>query len=227
MKLFSANNYIRKLIFADYREEILSKQIINEMESLENFKNKKIIKIIDYGSGYNPIVIKKIIAKLSKKYKKTKFIAHSYDIYKNKELKLLKSNKMIKFFHINALPFNKKKKYNFCLLLDVLHHIDIKNTNRIKKITKNLKNMSKYIFIKDHFQHGLVSNFILRLMDFVSNYSDNVKIPSIYFNKTTYENFISSLKIREIKRINDISYYKWYWFFFNNKKLQFISVLKK
>ena len=111
--------------------------------------------------------------------------------------------------------------------MDVLHHIDIKNTNRIKKITKNLKNMSKYIFIKDHFQHGLVSNFILRLMDFVSNYSDNVKIPSIYFNITTYENFISSLKIREIKRINDISYYKWYWFFFNNKKLQFISVLKK
>ena len=55
--------------------------------------------------------------------------------------------------------------------------------------------MSKYIFIKDHFQHGLVSNFILRLMDFVSNYSDNVKIPSIYFNITTYENFISSLKI--------------------------------
>ena len=37
MKLFSANNYIRKLIFADYREEILSKQIIKM--GLEKEKN--------------------------------------------------------------------------------------------------------------------------------------------------------------------------------------------
>ena len=62
----------RNFIFKNYREEILSKTICTEIEKLEQLGKKKIIKIIDYGSGYNPIVIEKIIKNLNNKYKKTK-----------------------------------------------------------------------------------------------------------------------------------------------------------
>jgi hypothetical protein len=63
-------------------------------------------------------------------------------------------------------------------------------------------------------------------MDFIGNYFDGVKIPSIYFNKQTYKKFIKKLSLKEIRRIDDIKYYKWYWFYINSKKLQFISILK-
>ena len=63
-------------------------------------------------------------------------------------------------------------------------------------------------------------------MDFIGNYGDNVKIPRIYFSISTFENFLSEINLVELKRINDKKYYKWYWFYFNSKKLQFISILK-
>ena len=63
-------------------------------------------------------------------------------------------------------------------------------------------------------------------MDFFGNYGDGTKIPKIYFNIKTFENFISKLKLKEIKRITDKKYYKWFWFYLNNEKFQFISILK-
>ena len=63
-------------------------------------------------------------------------------------------------------------------------------------------------------------------MDFTSNYGNNTKIPRIYFSILTFENFVSKINLVEIKRINDKKYYKWYWFYFNSKKLQFISILR-
>ena len=63
-------------------------------------------------------------------------------------------------------------------------------------------------------------------MDIVGNYSDNVKIPYLYFSIKTYEDFITKLKMIEINRISDKSYYKWFWFYFNSKKFQFVSILK-
>ena len=80
--------------------------------------------------------------------------------------------------------------------------------------------------INDHFQYGFFSNLVLVMMDFVCNYGDNVKIPTKYFSIKTFNNFIAKFNLTEIKRINDKKYYKWYWFYFNSKKLQFISILK-
>ena len=63
-------------------------------------------------------------------------------------------------------------------------------------------------------------------MDSFGNYGDDVKIPQIYFSIRTFENFVSKSNLVELKRINDKKYYKWYWFYFNKKKLHFISILK-
>jgi hypothetical protein len=63
-------------------------------------------------------------------------------------------------------------------------------------------------------------------MDFIGNYGDDVKIPKTYFSINTFESFLKKSKLKEIKRISNKKYYKWYWFYFNSKKLQFLSVLK-
>jgi hypothetical protein len=216
---------LRNILLKDYREKALSIVITKQIESLENLKKKRSVKILDYGSGYNPILIRKIINTLSLKYKKTKFVAYCYDYYDKNEVLLKNKDKKIKFFHINNLR-NSNKKFSYCLIIDVLHHIGINEGDKIKVITKKLKKLTKYIIIKDHFQYGLFSNLLLIIMDFIGNYFDGVKIPSIYFNKQTYKKFLKDVSLKEIKRITNIKYYKWYWFYINNKKLQFISILK-
>ena len=159
---------LRNILLKDYREKILSEVISHQIESLEDLEKKKNIKILDYGSGYNPVLIKKVIGILSSKYKKTNFVAHCYDYYDKKEILLNNKNKKIKFFHINKLKSSNIKFY-FCLIIDVLHHIGINNDNKIFIITKKLKKLSKYIIIKDHFQYGAFSNFMLIAMDFFGN----------------------------------------------------------
>ena len=218
---------LRNILFGKYREKVLGNIICNEIEKLKDLNKKKKITIIDYGSGYNPEVINRVIKSLQTKHKKPTFIAYCYDYYSKEQIKKMNVNKNIKFFHINNLKQKKLNKFDFCLLLDVLHHIGIdENKNEIYKITKKLKKLSKFIFIKDHFQYGFFSNLVLIIMDIVGNYADNVKIPNIYFSTRTYEDFITKLKMTEINRISDKSYYKWFWFYFNSKKFQFVSILK-
>ena len=216
---------LRNILFGKYREKVLGNIICNEIEKLKDLNKKKKITIIDYGSGYNPEVINRVIKSLQTKHKKPTFIAYCYDYYSKEQIKKMNVNKNIKFFHINNLKQKKINKFDFCLILDVLHHIGIDN-NEIYKITKRLKKISKFIFIKDHFQYGFFSNLVLIIMDIVGNYADNVKIPNIYFSTRTYEDFITKLKMTEINRISDKSYYKWFWFYFNSKKFQFVSILK-
>jgi hypothetical protein len=216
----------RRFIFTDYREHMLSKTICHEIEKLEKIKKKKKIKILDFGSGYNPIVINEIIKTLSIKYRNTEFSAYCYDFYEKSELKIMNNNSNIKFLNIKDLSNSKSTKFNFCLLVDVLHHIGLENSKKIFRIINKLKKKSKFLIIKDHFQYGFFSNLVLILMDFIGNYGDDVKIPKTYFSINTFESFLKKSKLKEIKRISNKKYYKWYWFYFNSKKLQFLSVLK-
>ena len=88
-----------------------------------------------------------------------------------------------------------------------------------------MKQKSKYLIIKDHFQYGFFSNFTLKIMDIFSNFGDRTRIPTKYFSIKLFENLIAKLNLVEIKRIDNKKYYKWYWFYINSKKLQFISIL--
>ena len=216
----------RKFLFGNYRGHVLSATICDEIEKLEKLKRKKVIKILDFGSGFNPILINKIIKKLTHKYKNTKFLAYCYDFYTKKELKIMNTNSNIKFHNINSLSNNKVNKFNFCLVIDVLHHIGLHNNSKIFEIIKKLRKRSKFLIIKDHFQNGFFSNLALIIMDFVGNYYHNIKIPRTYFTIKTFENFLSKMNLEELKRIDNKKYYKWYWFYFNSSKLQFISIVK-
>ena len=48
---------------------------------IRKIQKKKLVKILDFGSGPNPVVINKIIKDLTYKYKNTKFLAYCYDFY--------------------------------------------------------------------------------------------------------------------------------------------------
>tara|TARA_B100001964_G_scaffold221579_1_gene265723 strand:- start:169 stop:777 length:609 start_codon:yes stop_codon:yes gene_type:complete len=183
----------RKFIFKNYREHILSKILSREMERVEKIDKKKVVKILDFGSGHNPVVIKEIIKNLSDKYKNTKFLAYCYDFYSQKEIKIMNKNSNIKFLNIKNLSNNNLIKFNFCLIVDVLHHIRLEKEKKIFNIVKKLKKKSKFLIIKDHFKYGFFSNLALIIMDFVGNYGDNVKIPKTYFSVSKFENFLSKL----------------------------------
>lgn len=214
----------KEIISQKYRREVLSEIICDEVSKLGNIKKNNKIKILDYGSGYNPVLIKNVINKLSNKFKESSFEACCYDFYTDDHLKLLNKNKNIIFKKIDALE--DSDHYDFCLIIDVLHHIGINDDEKISKLIKKLKLKSRFIIIKDHFQFGFFSNLLLIIMDFFSNYGDGTKIPKIYFNINAYEKLIFKNNLSEIKRINNIKYYKWYWPFINNEKFQFISILK-
>ena len=86
---------LRNILLKDYREEVISKAIFEEIQKLENIKKKKLIRIIDYGSGFNPAVIKKLIKKLSTKYKNVNFQANCYDYYNRSQINLMNKQKVI------------------------------------------------------------------------------------------------------------------------------------
>lgn len=214
----------KEIVSQEFRRQVLCTVICNEISRLKKINKKRDIKILDYGSGFNPILIKKIINALTLKHKKTKFKAYCYDYYSTKQLKNLNTNQNI--IYSNISKFSDKHKFDFCLIVDVLHHMDLENKTNIYRIIKKLKKRSSYLIIKDHFQHGLISNLVLIMMDFFSNYGDGTMIPKKYFSTKSFEKLVHKAKLTEVKRIDNMKYYKWYWLYINNEKLQFISILK-
>ena len=83
-----------------------------------------------------------------------------------------------------------KKQYDFALVKDVMHHIGIEKEKFIVNTINNLNNKSTFVFIKDHYQNGKISNLIIRLMDFLGNYFNDVTIPKIYYTKKTFASLI-------------------------------------
>ena len=174
----------RDLAVGDYRSKILSDLVVKK---IIKHNKKRSIKILDYGSGFQPNVIYFVYNKLTVVYKK-KVAVDCYDFYTSKQLsKLNKKEKLpINFHKIDTIKLNKKK-YDFAIINDVLHHIGIEKEVFIKNLLNDLLAKAKIIFIKDHFQQGFISNQIIRLMDFLGNYFNGVPIPKIYYTKKHLE----------------------------------------
>ena len=83
----SSLSKIRKKVIGDFREDALSNIICKNLEKYIDKNKNKNLNFLDYGAGYNPILIKKIIKKLSKKYKQKNFTAHCYDFYDKNKIK--------------------------------------------------------------------------------------------------------------------------------------------
>ena len=215
---------LRDLVVGDFRSKILSDLIVNKIIKYNKQKN---IKILDYGSGFQPNVIYFVYNKLTKVYKK-KVVVDCYDFYTLKQLAELNKKKKlpINFYQINTIKLNKNK-YDFATINDVLHHIGIENEVFIKNLLNNLIAKTKIIFIKDHFQQGFVSNQTIRLMDFLGNYFNDVPIPKLYYTKKTFEELIKKTNGSISEIILEIKLYPAYLLFLSNPKFNFACLIKK
>jgi len=212
--------FIKYKLVKNSRKVILSKIIFKIITT--RFKNK--ISILDYGAGHEPDVALTIHNKL-KDMKFKKISIDAFDVYKKDDLKKLNKNSKIKFYSVKKIKKNKKK-YDICLINDTLHHIGLENEERIVSILKMLKKRSSFIIIKDHFEYGLISNFLLRFMDYIGNRYNNVNVPKIYFTKASLKKILilSDLKI-DYKVINQ-RYYSRLFLFLSNPNLHFLYLLK-
>lgn len=215
---------LRDLVVGDFRSKILSDLIVNKIIKYNKQKN---IKILDYGSGFQPNVIYFVYNKLTKVYKK-KVVVDCYDFYTLKQLNELNKKKKlpINFYQINSIKSNKNK-YDFATINDVLHHIGIENEAFIKNLLNNLIAKTKIIFIKDHFQQGFVSNQTIRLMDFLGNYFNDVPIPKLYYTKKTFKKLIKKTNGSISEIILEIKLYPPYLLFLSNPKFNFACLIKK
>jgi len=217
--------YFRLVLLSEFREKQLSRYISEEIKNLH--KNRKNIKILDFGSGMNPVVIQRIYENIKMKYKDIQFHIDCYDFYSEKQILDLK-NRFNSFNFYDLSDFDStKRKYDFALILDVLHHVGIDHSRKkVIEIMSNVSNAANYVIIKDHFYTTAFSKYILIAMDFVGNYYNNVSIPSTYFTKQIYDNILENSNLTEIKRLQSYYYYKKFWLFFANPNLHFISIIK-
>jgi len=206
-------SYIRFWILKNQREKNLAKILYNVIK-----KNKKIT-ICDYGSGFNPDIIKLLAKK--KIFKKI----HCFDFYNDQQLSFLNKNKLnIKFKNIKDLK-KVNTKYDVTIVIDVLHHIGVKN-KIIKEILINLKKISKILIIKDHYEHSKFDRLLLRIMDFIGNYKDNVNIPKQYFTKESFKETLSSSGFKNVKIISNLKIYSKKFLFFSKSSLHFLCIIK-
>tara|TARA_B100000131_G_C17997613_1_gene565190 strand:- start:103 stop:789 length:687 start_codon:yes stop_codon:yes gene_type:complete len=213
----------RNFVLGDFRSIRLSDLIVNKILKYNKSKN---LRILDYGAGHQPVVVYFIVKKLTKNYKK-KVQVDCYDYYSKEEMKKLnKKNKNIRFAHINSISKNKKK-YDFCLINDVIHHIGIENEKLIIKILNSLMSVSKIVLIKDHFQTGFLSNNTIRLMDFLGNYFNDVNTPDKYYTIEEFHSLLKKLKVNVIEKISSIKLYPSFLPYMSNPDFNFVYLINK
>jgi hypothetical protein len=211
---------IRLFVLKNQREKNLSAAIV---DIIIKYKKSNNIKILDYGSGFEPRVAYLIKAGLNKSKITSKITC--LDLYKKNDLDILNKNSSLEFKNITHLS-QKNKKYDFCIVADTLHHIGVENQIKIRKILRKLNSKSKIIIIKDHFEYNFYSRQILRFMDFIGNYYNNVNVPKKYFKQEEFDKLLKGLNLKIISKILNVKYYSNLFIFFSNPKLHFIYIIK-
>jgi 2-polyprenyl-3-methyl-5-hydroxy-6-metoxy-1,4-benzoquinol methylase len=129
-------------------------------------------------------------------------------------------------FENNNLPF-ADNSFDIVVMNDVLHHI--RKDEQAVSIHECLRT-GKMILIKDVFEKGLFSRFILILMDIVGNWAYRVRIPTRYFTRKSFLKFCNENTIECDIIISEIALYNHLPFMvrlLSPPDLHFIAILRK
>lgn len=202
---YSQNN--RSVILANHIAEIIR----NEFDSSQN------IRILDFGCG--DMYVAKCVHEIIPSTNWT-----GTDVRENWENEDLGFN--YKKFENNILPF-ADNSFDIVLMNDVLHHIiDEEQALSVQECLR----AGKTIIIKDVFEKGYFSRFILILMDIIGNWAYNVRIPKHYFSKKRFFQFCSENSINCDIKVSKIALYNHLPFFIrllSPPDLHFIAILRK
>lgn len=218
------NKLLRKLLLGKYRQEKISIQLT---KAILNCNSQKKVKILDFGSGYFQPSLANLI---SKNLKKENIVSQftCLDFYNKIALEKLNVNENIVYKNLDDLK-NINQEFDFCIIADTLHHIDegVDDLDNLSKVLNTLKQKCKYIIIKDHFEYNFLSRKLLQILDFFGNYQNKTNLPKKYFTKNSFFKLLEKSQLQSISLIENKRYYPWFFLFFNNSKLHFISTLKK
>jgi ubiquinone/menaquinone biosynthesis C-methylase UbiE len=219
--IFKKNSF--KKILVNFHQKIshntridqLSKLISDEIKT--NYPSEKPISCLDVGCG--DMTIAESIAKLN-----PLTIWNCIDIHDLPE-ELKKTDKWKKYrkFDGSNIPF-EDNAFDIVIFCDVLHH----TPDQISTLLKEAGRISKYVIIKDHFEYSWYSRSILRLMDFIGNWSYGISIPEKYFTEDNFELKYSRAGLKKVHIKSNINLYNHIPFLnlIIRPKWQFIAVLK-
>lgn len=130
-----------------------------------------------------------------------------------------KWSKYVRFDGVN-LPF-ADNTFDFVVFSDVLHHC-MQNANML---LVEAKRVGKYVIIKDHFEKGILSRNILKLMDIFGNYGYGVSIPSCYFTKQDFTSLVNKSDLRIVSLEDQLHIYPPIASIVLRPNFQFLAVL--
>lgn len=127
--------------------------------------------------------------------------------------------------YIPVLPFDgvsipyADKKFDFALLVDVLHHTDdpmllLREADRVAR---------RGVIVKDHVMNGLLSRYTLCFMDWVGNARYSVRLPYNYRTQSEWEEAISKLGWKTTRWEQDLRLYPKLADFVFGRRLHFIG----
>lgn len=109
------------------------------------------------------------------------------------------------------------------MVIDVLHHTDDPSA-LVKEMTRCT---SRYIIIKDHYKHGLLSYLKLRAMDYVGNAHYKVRLPYNYLSPKQWNQIFEKNGLRAVRLEQNLNLYKGLFHILFDRNLHFIAKLEK
>lgn len=90
-------------------------------------------------------------------------------------------------FDGRTMPFGDGA-FDVAMLCDVLHHAP----DDAPRLIAEASRVARHVLVKDHFEHGLYSRSMLRLMDIVGNWGYGIGIPEHYFTEQAFRSLVAA-----------------------------------
>jgi hypothetical protein len=116
-----------------------------------------------------------------------------------------------------------RERFDVSMLVDVLHHVPERDHERM---LRELSSVSRYVLVKDHFEHGLLSRQLLRLADWYGNFAYGVAIPQRYFDPARWAQLVEKSGLVEVQLKTHLRVHDGLFGVIIPPRCHFISVLR-